>query len=142
MTGAHPEPRLRADLALANEPEAIRRAQEEVLAATQQQAYPEAACFAIRLALEEAVYNAFRHGHRDLPDEPVRLSWAITPDDITITIEDRGPGFVPEDVPDPTSDDRLEIPHGRGLMLMRAYMTSVEFNSKGNRVSMLYRRST
>lgn len=142
MLGETPQPRLQADVSLANEPDAIRRAQEEVLAATQHHAYPEAACFAVRLALEEAVFNAFRHGHRDLPDEPVQLSWSVTHDDITITIEDRGPGFVPEDVPDPTDLDRLEIPHGRGLMLMRAYMTSVEFNSKGNRVSMLYRRPT
>lgn len=142
MTGEPPQPRLHADLSLANEPEAIRRAQEEVLAATQHHDYPDAACFAVRLALEEAVYNAFRHGHRDLPDEPVLLSWSVTPTDITITIEDRGPGFVPQDVPDPTCDDRLEIPHGRGLMLMRAYMTSVKYNSKGNRVSMRYRRPT
>ena len=51
-----------------------------------------------------------------------------------------GPGFDPSTVPDPTLDQNLEIPSGRGLMLMRAYMTAVTFNPAGNRVTMRYRK--
>ena len=53
-------------------------------------------------------------------------------------IEDRGPGFDPGTVKDPTLDENLELPTGRGLLLIRAYMTSVEYNAKGNRVRMVY----
>ena len=42
-----------------------------------------------------------------------------------IRITDEGDGFDPEAVPDPTDEENLEIPSGRGLMLMRCYMTSV-----------------
>jgi serine/threonine-protein kinase RsbW len=59
---------------------------------------------------------------------------------LSVEIEDRGPGFDPGAVPDPTLEQNLEIPSGRGLMLMRAYMTSVTFNPAGNRVRLLYRR--
>ena len=51
-----------------------------------------------------------------------------------------GPGFDPDAIPDPTLDENLEIPSGRGLLLMRAYMRSVEFNAVGNVVQMVYRR--
>jgi serine/threonine-protein kinase RsbW len=39
-------------------------------------------------------------------------------------------------VPDPTAIENLERPCGRGLMLMRHYMTVVNYNASGNSVSM------
>lgn len=60
--------------------------------------------------------------------------------EIVIGIEDKGPGFTVEDVPDPTLDENLTIPSGRGLMLIRSYMTEVRHNPSGNRVEMVYRR--
>ena len=47
-----------------------------------------------------------------------------------------GDGFDPSEVPDPTLEENLELPSGRGLMLMRTFMGRVEFNDKGNRVLM------
>ena len=58
-------------------------------------------------------------------------------DRIQIQITDEGDGFDPNAVPDPTDEENLEIPSGRGLMLMRCYMTSVKFNRKGNCVTMV-----
>jgi serine/threonine-protein kinase RsbW len=37
-------------------------------------------------------------------------------------------------VPDCTADDRLEMPGGRGVMLMKSFMTRIEYNAKGNSV--------
>jgi serine/threonine-protein kinase RsbW len=51
---------------------------------------------------------------------------------VRIEIEDQGEGFHPADVPDPTADENLERPCGRGIMLMRAFMTSITFNPSGN----------
>jgi len=118
----------------------IDRAQEHILGILERFGYPEAARFAVRLALEEALTNAFHHGHRGLPpDETVRLDFRATAEEIEIIIEDKGPGFDPSSVPDPTLDENLEVPTGRGLLLMRAYMAEVEYNDRGNRVRMLYR---
>jgi serine/threonine-protein kinase RsbW len=117
----------------------IDAAVKEVLEALTRHGYTESSRFAVRLALEEGLANAFRHGHKGLSEhETVLLEWSVGPADLTLTIEDQGPGFDPAAVPDPTLDANLELPSGRGLMLMRAYMTSVTFNPKGNRVTMKY----
>ena len=51
-------------------------------------------------------------------------------------MSDEGPGFDPADVPDCTLDENLDKPSGRGLKLMRNFMTMVEYNEHGNRVVM------
>jgi serine/threonine-protein kinase RsbW len=125
---------------IANRRDQIEDAEQRLIAALEEHHYPEAAKFALRLALEEALVNAFRHGHRDLPDETVRLEFRVGPDQTELCVEDKGPGFKPEAVPDPTLDENLTIPTGRGLLLMRAYMSKVEYVGRGNRVEMVYQR--
>jgi serine/threonine-protein kinase RsbW len=97
--------------------------------------------FAVRLALEEAVVNAFRHGTRGEPGKAVRVSYVVTPDDVFVEVEDDGPGFDPGLAPDPLAVGNVERVTGRGLFLMRAYMTGVSFNAQGNRVALWRRRS-
>ncbi len=118
----------------------IQALEDEILEAVDRLGYPKASRFAIKLALEEAVTNAFKHGHCDCPDTPIRVGWSVEPAVVRIEIEDFGPGFNPDHVPDPTLDENLANPSGRGLMLMRAYMTSVTHSPRGNRVSMVYER--
>lgn len=136
--GSPPPSRRSASITLRNDPETIRAIEDEILSIAKGEGYPEAACFAIRLALEEAIYNAFRHGHRELPEEPVAVEWAFKDRSLTIIVTDKGPGFDPKAIPDPTAADRIELPHGRGLMLMKAYMTSITYNARGNQVTMVY----
>jgi serine/threonine-protein kinase RsbW len=119
----------------------VESAEGSILAAASRHGYPEASKFALRLAVEEAMANAHRHGHRGLPeDSPILLEFRVTDREAVVTVEDAGPGFNPGTVPDPTLEENLERPSGRGLMLMRAYMTSVTFNERGNRVTLVYRR--
>jgi serine/threonine-protein kinase RsbW len=135
-----PAPRTSAAVRLHRFPDDLAPLQEEVLGAISKFSYPDASTFALRLVLEEAVSNAFRHGNKLHPDKHVDVAWSIEPDTVTIAVEDQGTGFDPEDLPDPTDDDRLELPSGRGVMLIQAYMTEVEYNERGNRVTMTYRR--
>jgi serine/threonine-protein kinase RsbW len=131
-----------AKLVIANRREDIERAEQKLIGALDRFSYPDAAKFAVRLALEEALVNAFRHGHKNLsPDETILFEFRVTPDETEMAIEDKGPGFKPDDVPDPTLDENLTVPTGRGLLLMRAYMARVEYVGRGNRVEMLYRRN-
>ena len=53
-----------------------------------------------------------------------------------VHICDEGAGFKPSAVPDCCAPDRLEVPGGRGLALIKAYMTRVEYNDRGNCVTM------
>jgi serine/threonine-protein kinase RsbW len=90
--------------------------------------------FAIHLAAEEAIVNAIVHGNKLDPAKKVHVSCEVTPDLARIRITDEGEGFDPGQVPDCTADDRLEMPGGRGVMLMKSFMTRIEYNAKGNSV--------
>jgi serine/threonine-protein kinase RsbW len=112
------------------------RVLERVHAALEQEGYAEKERFGVRLALEEAVVNAVKHGHQGDPSKTVRVRFRVTPASVTVVIEDEGPGFNPADVPDPLAPENLEKSCGRGLLLMRSYMTWVRHNAAGNRVTM------
>jgi serine/threonine-protein kinase RsbW len=128
------------DLVLREMREGLSSVQEQVASALAAHGYDEGACFAIRLALEEAVVNAFRHGNRSDPAKSVRFGARIDAARAAFEVEDQGPGFDPGTIPDPTVDENLEIPSGRGVMLIRAYMSEVEYVKPGTLLRMAYRK--
>ena len=95
----------------------------------------------MKLALEEATINAFRHGTRGDPNKVVRVNYIVTLAEVFIEVEDDGPGFDPSQVPDPLTTECNQRISGRGLFLMRVYMSGVTFNAQGNRVTLWRRRS-
>jgi serine/threonine-protein kinase RsbW len=99
--------------------------------------YGERNIFAVKLALEEAVINAIKHGNELDDTKKVTVSFYIDEDRALISVADEGPGFKPDDVPDPTDDENLLATSGRGLALIRAYMDEVRFNDKGTEITMV-----
>src|SRR5262245_40685458 len=59
--------------------------------------------FAVRLALEEALVNAVKHGNGDDPSRQVQMRFQVTPRYVVAEVEDEGPGFDPTRVADPLS---------------------------------------
>jgi serine/threonine-protein kinase RsbW len=110
-----------------------------ILAEVERCGYDEDASFAIKLALEEAMTNAVRHGNAGDASKHVTVRYAVTPELCVICVRDEGKGFAPAEIPDPTAPDRLSLPCGRGIMLMRAYMTDVEYRADGREVRMVKR---
>jgi serine/threonine-protein kinase RsbW len=94
--------------------------------------YPEKDVFGVRLSLEEALANAIKHGHNGDASRPVWLNFHADRNGIVLQVQDQGPGFNPQTVPDPRDPEQLERPSGRGLLLMRHYMTQVCHNERGN----------
>jgi serine/threonine-protein kinase RsbW len=90
--------------------------------------------FGVRLSVEEAIVNGIKHGNREDPAKKVLVYYSISTCEITTEIEDQGPGFNPSQVPNPLAPENIERPGGRGVFLMRHYMTSVRYNERGNRV--------
>jgi serine/threonine-protein kinase RsbW len=121
--------------------ESIERLQSEVSDALLRHGFGDAAAFAIRLALEEALVNGFRHGNRGDPTKTVTVRCAIDDAEAEVDVTDQGEGFDPSSVPDPTAEENIEIPSGRGIMLMRAYMSVVEYVPPGNRLRIVYRKA-
>lgn len=96
--------------------------------------------FALRLALEEAVINAIKHGNKLDPAKRVKIDATVSDDEVVVTIHDQGPGFRREAVPDPTLEENLEKNCGRGILLIEAYMTTAEWTDQGRRLHMSKRR--
>jgi serine/threonine-protein kinase RsbW len=107
----------------------------------EQFAFPKKDLFGVRLAVEEALVNAVKHGNRGDPAKEARLRFHVNPEFALIEVEDEGAGFDPAQVPDPLAPENLERPSGRGLFLIRKYMTWMRHNERGNCVTMCKHRT-
>ena len=101
------------------------------------------AAFGIDMAVREAVTNAVLHGNRQDENKTVDIVLKSSPDAVEISVHDQGPGFNPEDVPDPTATENLLKTSGRGIFFMRTFMDEVDWLIRpegGTTVRMLKRR--
>ncbi len=122
----------------------------------------------VGVALHEALRNAMHHGNLELDSElrreshedyyrladerrdqePYRnrrvyVTARESRDTACYTIRDEGPGFdLALASVDPTDSKNLDRPGGRGLFLIRTFMHDVQFNARGNEITMTHRRST
>jgi CheY-like chemotaxis protein/anti-sigma regulatory factor (Ser/Thr protein kinase) len=120
----------------------------------------------VGMALDEALVNALYHGNLEVSSQlkesddrayyelarqratqspyrerRIHIHAELSPQQARIVMRDQGPGFDPASLPDPTDPENLLRVHGRGILLMRTFMDSVEFNDKGNEVTMIKRQS-
>lgn len=130
----------REKLVIPSELAEICRTQQTIVNKVSEAGFNENAAFAVRLALDEALSNAVRHGNCGDPNKQVVVEYCIDDTEVMITITDEGCGFNPMQVPDPTRDENLHRPNGRGIMLMKAYMSEVCYNDRGNRLTLVKRR--
>lgn len=116
----------------------------------------------IGMALCEALDNAVFHGNLEVDstlreeddaqyyslaqqrrqqapfrDRHVNVYSRIDRNQAEFVIEDDGPGFNPEKLPDPTDPLNLDRVSGRGLTLIRNMMDEVLHNDRGNRITMI-----
>jgi serine/threonine-protein kinase RsbW len=97
--------------------------------------------FAVWLALDEAVCHAFLHGNQGDFSKPICIRYLVTPDEVLLEVEDQRHGINQDRVPDPLTEPYLDRFRGRGLFLLRTYMTWVSFSPQGNRVTFARQRS-
>lgn len=121
----------------------------------------------VNVALSEALSNAILHGNLELDsalredDESTYYGLAsirrrqqpyrnrrvtvIEREDAegaTYIVRDDGPGYRPDDLPDPDDPANLERASGRGLLLIRTFMDEVNHNAVGNEITMFKRRES
>jgi serine/threonine-protein kinase RsbW len=125
-----------ADLTIPSTYAAGKSVIDQLLAALRRAGWSEHEVFGVHLAVEEAVVNAIRHGNGLDENKQVRVGFRLSTDRFWVEISDEGNGFNPEQLPDPTEIDNIESPCGRGVLLMRNFMSRVEFHDRGNRVVM------
>lgn len=124
------------ELMIASELEQVAHVQEQIAQHLQTHHFDDREIFGIRLALGEALVNAIKHGNRQDRQKKVHIQLHMLEDRVEILIADEGPGFNPQNVADPLAAENLERPSGRGLLLMRHYMSEVTYHPPGNRLTM------
>lgn len=92
-----------------------------------------------RVGLTEALSNAMLYGNNSDPEKSVRVEVTIRVEELSVRVTDQGVGFDPAMVPDPTLPDNISKSGGRGIFLMKALMDEVQFNKRGNSVTMVLR---
>ncbi len=118
----------------------------------------------VTVALREAILNAMEHGNLEIDsalrerdvadyyrlgderrqkapyrDRRVYVTARETPAEAVYVIRDEGPGFNPAALPDPLDPANLERASGRGLLLIRTFMTEVRHNARGNEITLIQR---
>jgi serine/threonine-protein kinase RsbW len=88
--------------------------------------------FAVRKAVLAALANAFKHGNCEAPEKCIRVDYAMDETEFRVAVTDEGSGFDHGAVTVRNNHKST----GRGLGLMRHYMTAVRFNELGNRVEL------
>ncbi len=111
--------------------------QQRIMSDVARHGFSNDSTFAIRIALEEALDNAIKHGNRLNTRKKVRVQARVTRKRAEIVIEDEGKGFERRCVPDPTAEENLCKCSGRGILLIEAYMNSVKWDRGGRRVRMV-----
>ena len=125
------------EITIASNPGRREEAERIVVGELEANGFSEEACFSIKLAMEEAVVNAMKHGNDFDESKNVYLRFGFDGDTFYLVVRDEGPGFDFQSLPDPTDEQHLMLPYGRGIMLMHAYMDKVSYNEKGNEVTLV-----
>ena len=128
---------VRYSVAVESRPSALEPSCRQILSALEAQGFSQDDIFAVHLALEEAFLNAVKHGNRMDPTKKVTIDYTVDRERVEIRMTDEGPGFDPGGVPDPRVGTNLYRPEGRGLLLIRAYMHTVEYSERGNSLRMV-----
>ena len=93
----------------------------------------------IMVSAMEAVNNAIIHGNKSESSRKVIISISHKRNILKISVEDEGQGFKPGLIPDPTKPENIEKVSGRGVFLMSKLADKIEFNEKGNIVTMSFK---
>jgi serine/threonine-protein kinase RsbW len=114
----------------------MREVQSAIMQRVIERRFDDESVFAIKLAIEEGIINAIKHGNKHDPGKTVTIDCKVSDTLFDITIQDQGVGFLRKDVPDPLAEENLEKSSGRGLLLIESYMNKVEYSDQGRRLHM------
>jgi serine/threonine-protein kinase RsbW len=120
--------------------ESIYPLEQRILSVVRSLGFSEDDLFSLRLAMDEALINAIMHGNGGHEHKRVYVSLVTTDDLVQVSVRDEGNGFDINSLFDPTEEGHIHDTHGRGVFLIRQFMTHVTFNEKGNEITFALRR--
>ena len=79
----------------------------------------------VSVAVRESVINAIKHGNGNDESKRVVVEFTTLTEEtsgVAIRVRDEGPGFDPEQLPDPLAPENMLKSSGRGIFLIRNFM--------------------
>jgi sigma-B regulation protein RsbU (phosphoserine phosphatase) len=101
------------------------------------------------LSVRELYLNAVEHGNKNNPEKSVLYHYTINCNETCIRITDEGERFTPETIPEPANtltdlwnmENTDKLIRGRGIFMVHYYMDAVNYNTKGNSVTISKKRN-
>ncbi|MCS6823400.1 MAG: ATP-binding protein [Cytophagaceae bacterium] len=92
----------------------------------------------IMVAVTESVNNAIKHGNNCDKNKNVTLIAEYEDNLVRFIVEDEGPGFDPDNLPDPTAPENIGKLGGRGIFLMKQLSDEVHYHNNGRKAEMIF----
>lgn len=94
----------------------------------------------ILVAITEATNNAIKHGNKLDPNKHAYMSFENSDLEFKFIIKDEGKGFDPNSIPDPTLEENITKPDGRGIFIIKNLADKVEFENNGSEIRISFNR--
>jgi len=94
------------------------------------------------VAIRESVVNAIKHGNGQDESKRVEVVFTLEDGSLEVEVKDQGPGFQPDEIPDPLAPENLLKAYGRGIFFMKQFMDEVSYSfpKKGGTVVRMVKR--
>lgn len=92
----------------------------------------------ILISLTEAVTNAIVHGNCEAEEKLVKVNMRREKNCLSVRVSDEGVGFDYQNLPDPTSPEKICECGGRGVYLMQHLADGLRFSNNGSTVEMRF----
>ena len=85
------------------------------------------AAFQLQCAVVEVVNNCIQHAYENKTGQPIQVSYKLANDHVQIVVSDKGHAFIE---PKETSEITPMSESGRGLQIIRAWVTKLRFERR------------
>ncbi len=86
----------------------------------------------LALSFSEAASNSILHGNKLNKSKKVKITVKVDDFKMIVIIKDEGKGFDLNSVPDPTKPENILKDSGRGIHIMRSFLTDLRYNFTPN----------
>ncbi len=118
--------------------ENLERLVERMQVLASRHAEDEETAYRVVLATSEAVTNAMEHGNAFDDAKMTVLEFAAYTNRMEVTVIDEGSGFERREVDNPLNEERMLLPHGRGLYIIEELADEVRYDDEGRQVRMIF----
>lgn len=111
-----------------NNPNSMTEIEEFVIKSTAQVILDDTSLNQLTSSVAEASSNCIIHGNKSDESKFIDVQIEVDEEKIVVTLKDEGKGFDVDKVPDPTLPENILKDSGRGIHIMRSFLSELKYN--------------